>query len=119
MTSLADVALAFAKECLGWDAASAQYVGDNVIWNGKFNEYSTGFHFDDLNAVMEAVRGWCEANTLDCTLRYVCISKLFEARLVGEENGSMGRELAQILYTEPCHALLAACVEAARKLKTV
>ena len=116
MTALADVALAFARECLGWSSAAivTTVASRNLIADG----IGASFDYTDLNAVMEAVRGWCEANRLDCTLRYVCISELFEARLVGDGlNGTMSREHAQSLRTEPCHALLAACVEAARKLK--
>lgn len=131
MTLLADVALAFCRECLGWrmpvdrrfaeQNRNATGDGGSKAWSPYIFDGDAKhdqFHYTDLDAVMGAAQGWCEANRLDCTLRYVCISELFEARLVGDGlNGNMSRELAQSLRTKPCDALLSACVEAARKLK--
>ena len=35
---------------------------DGVIWNGEYREKMAGFHYADLNAVMDAGREWCDAH---------------------------------------------------------
>ena len=70
MTNLAQTALAFARECLGWDhPVDRKYAEQNKDPFGKpskvwtpyiFDFYGKHdqFHYTDLNAVMAAVRSW-------------------------------------------------------------
>ena len=114
MTEFADTSLDFCKICLGWDDADTFTIGRGhlVVRNLSATEGAGKvFNVSDLNAVMEAVRGWCndhrhqryylEINTTTMWNVHVC----FGGATVGFGSSSL---LA--------HALLTACVEAARKL---
>lgn len=115
MTSLADVALAFCRECLGWE--------DARILNGTqtvFEGHGGGrLGYTDLNAVMEAARGWRKDQlvwhkvTCGPGAHYVVhITKMPDD---GGEHAVLGAGCNPSL----CLALLAACVEASRKMKEV
>ncbi len=112
MTDLAQTALAFARECMGWSEAEIPNGATSV-----FERHGRGrFNPTDLNAVMAAVHTWCQAHH--------CQWAVF-----GNSRHEKFEHLAFILpfddYWEArcenapdaSHALMAACVEAARKLR--
>jgi hypothetical protein len=70
------------------------------------------FPHTDLNATMEAVRGWCVQAGLGFSVSKSPMDNIYEVRV------SDGKDLTDEAHgPNPCHALLAACVEAARKPK--
>jgi hypothetical protein len=114
MTSLPQTALEFAREVMGWGDANIEFGSDGVIWNGKLKEGFAGFHYSDLNAIMAAVRIWCDANShrleISSNQGNGGTRWLVRIKYEGDDRGFQGRD-------DLAHALLAACVEAARKLK--
>ena len=69
--------------------------------------------FTDLNAVMKAVQAWCDREDIAAAV------ETFRGKYWG--NVGLGNRGGGVIETEPfdshCHAMMAACVEAARKLK--
>lgn len=133
MTALAQTALDFCRECLGWarpvdrkfaeqnlnctgDGGSKAWTPYIFDYYGKLGQ----FHYTDLNAVMGAVRGWVSSygEEGDGT-SVVCVE--LRVMAVGNYAVVSHMEHSTLARTEgtadPCHALMAACVEAARKLK--
>lgn len=128
MTDLAQIALEFCRECLGWEDVYTSevqhpdeqvYSPSRVIMSGK---NTNEFHYTDLDAVMAGVRGWCHATKyrnrrylrfLGFALHYGSQKKKYTASI------KAGVRLAIYSSANPCHALLAACVEASRKMKGV
>ena len=104
--TLPEVALAFARECLGWEIAVPRRDG---IFKGMGGGI-TGmpFCYTDLNAVMEAARGWCDKTMSGLSLEYMPGQQGFGAYYEGNDTWDRN----------PCHTIMAACVAAARKLKT-
>ncbi|MBP3955353.1 hypothetical protein J8F10_08680 [Gemmata sp. G18] len=112
MTDISQIALEFCREVLGWSDASAEFAVDGVIWNGKSNEQITGFRFDDLNGVMEAVRGWCDTNNAVIETSCAKDSVVARVRLLSFDGEPFWQHCDTLQ-----EALLAACVDASRKLK--
>lgn len=118
MTSLADFALAFCRECLGRSDARLQ--GEMLGYDWKY-ELGHGevslvglceFRYTDLNAVMAAVRSWCDSYDAAMELAYHgFLPSEWEVRVVTPISAE------EIVHGDLCHALLACCVEASRKLK--
>ncbi len=108
------ISLAFCQECLGWDNAFHQ--GDGyIVARGQSRHQDRVWgpqETMDLNAVMEAVREWIDRNGGTVGLRYLERKQRYYAKV-----DSQGRS-APIEHANPCHALLAACVEASRALQT-
>lgn len=107
MTPLQQTALDFARECLGYDTAKLHPNGDlelSFVPPRGFND----FRYTDLNAVMGAVCEWCDRHELNIDMYYVpAPSGMWHIDV----------NCDPIESRDPCHALLAACVEANRKLK--
>ena len=116
MTSdLAQTALDFCRECLGWEDAAASMWGqcsNKMVVAKRGRSVVERLRYTDLNAVMEAVRGWCIRNKLGLTL--CCDQSGFEVIVFSASFDEIDEEATN---QNPCHALLAACVEAARKLR--
>ena len=118
MTDLAETALAFAKECMGWSDAEAprhasrrkieiqSYAGD-----GKF--ITKRFNFTDLNVVEKAVRKWCQLNGAWFKL----FLNVDHSLTVTVEPIRCDAGLGSSTSSIACQALMQACLEAARKLK--
>lgn len=112
MTSLSQIALDFCRDCLGWD--------DALSLPGHFGQPSVISHqreyclvFTDLGTVIESIRQWCDKNDASLELAYHGILPgEWEARIVTPVS------LEAIVHADPCHALLAACVQAARKVES-
>lgn len=111
MTPLQQTALDFCRECLGWEKASI-FAVLGCIGNGKLPG-NPSFDYTDLNAVMEAVRGWCVRNKLGFTI--CCDESGFEVAVFSAGFEEIDEEATN---QNLCHALLAACVAASRNLKT-
>lgn len=110
MTDVAQIAIEFCRECLGWEECRI-YFGDTI-------QRTTGeqLRFSDLNAVMAAVRGWRD-ETQDAFDEYVTVTLTCAAgEYIGHAFVGTGQPTTA-KSENPCHALLAACVEASRKLK--
>lgn len=125
MTSdLAQVALGFCQLCLGWERpVDRKYAEQNQDPYGKpskawlpyvFDFYGTRdqFHYTDLNAVIAAAREWSDKVEGSLILGYGRYAK-------GDWDASLTTSAVGELFLNrcPCHALMATCVEAARKLK--
>jgi hypothetical protein len=110
---LAEMALAFARECLGWKDAHIP-TGTSVVFHGHGGGR---FKTQDLNAVMDAIRGWCKAN------RIAWQSTEDGDGLHTRLTDRMGMVLSHrksafgIPSDDLALSLLNACVEANRKLK--
>jgi hypothetical protein len=73
----AEVALAFAKECLGWNGARIindfgyVYIKEDIA-SYPVSPRERSFHFNEnhVDKVLEAVRAWCDARSAALTLEY-------------------------------------------------
>ena len=109
-TDLAETALAFCRECLGWEQCR-DYFDCSVCSVQR----TTGeqFRYHDLAAVMEAVTSWCREHSMLIEIVYMeegdgrpwAVSFPSAAPAYGASGDNL------------CHTILAACVEANRKLK--
>ncbi len=109
---IAETALEFASECMGWN--SPDICGPKLIreWNQDDPGKSKLFDFNDLNAVMAAVETWCPwtwliGNTGASKDSYYVEIRDADAEIIGES----------YYHLNKCHALLSACVKSARKIK--
>src|SRR4051794_19944056 len=108
MSEVADVALAFARECLGWEDAHFHDHPDirQIITDSGEPSFLIvkRFRYSDLNPVMEAVQKWCKehschwglvGNSRNGTIEYLSYvlphDDYWEGRCESAEN--------------PCHAL--------------
>jgi hypothetical protein len=111
MTPLAQTALDFARECLGWEDAAGTH-GINTVFEHLGEGPCAALTFTDLNAVMDAVRGWCDARNAVIEISCAKDNVLARVRVL---------TIAGEPYWQHCdtlqEALLAACIEASRKLR--
>jgi hypothetical protein len=115
---LADIALAFAKECLGWDEVKlAPWSSESMHGYDLKAGFGCTLAFTDLNAVMEEVRGWLSSRKLRgyLSIHHGYCFAVHHRTPAGEIE--MSSQIAIACEDNPCHALLAACVEANRKMK--
>lgn len=124
MTTPAQTALAFCREVMGWEHPTDRKYGErerdpfgkpSKAWTPYIFDYhgkNPQFHYTDLNAVMAAVRSWCDANDGSIELAYY-------GYIPGEWEAQIGSPVSTetIVHADPCQALMAACVAAARRLK--
>jgi hypothetical protein len=116
MTDLAEVALDFARECLGWP--EAHHENDNVFfyrWEGNVLKQVDYLYFTDLNAVMDAVNTWRRSAKVWVSIHTV-------ASDIGNWDVEAGRKgqrtsLCRYVTDDLCLAVLSACVSANRKMK--
>ena len=105
MTPLAQNALDFARECLGWERCDK---GCSREWIVRDQE---SFDYTDLNAVVAAARDWHRRHRLFLSVYSYpeidgyCVA-VFDARFT-----------LDCEHRDLRHALMAACVQASRKLK--
>lgn len=121
MTTPAQIALDFCREVLGWERPVDRKYGERErdphgepsrAWSPYLFDYHgrhPQFHYSELSAVMPAVQAWCDREGCDLELHY------------HPRHGGFGVLCGGIdTWNEnPCHALLAACVQANRKLRNV
>jgi hypothetical protein len=111
MTEISEIALAFAKECMGWKDASIDS-SFGCIGNGKLPGNAV-LDFSDLNAIMDAGSEWCRAH-----YSYLKITYFYGIDEYGVEinNPAFNVEkwAADKLLTR---AIMSACLETQRKLK--
>ena len=111
----ADTALAFATEILGWNDAEVRPMGHGllIVWSLKANAI---FNTCDLDAVLEAVRIWCQENEASFDVHYR--EDGYGAHVWFSHN-SRDQNLTTCHAGKPLHILLMdACVEASRALKS-
>lgn len=116
MTDLANTALEFCRECLGWGQVRAFALRGNAFIEGlvvsePINEYHR-FQYTDLNAVMEAAASWFNKRGLFIHLHIGVGRYSVTTSTDGKDRGALAPS-----FQTACEALLTACVEAARKLK--
>ena len=120
--TLTDTALAFARECLGW--ADAKVLAPDpdaevprlVVISARAKA-DTLFAVTDLRDVENTVRGWCIAQGLEHTVRSGAAREPATATVSRLKPGGDSTRLASVSDPDPCRALMAACVDAARKLR--
>ena len=107
MTPLAQTAIDFCRECLGWKDAD-EVLGFAPALYVSGNEPEEMLFFMDLSAVIRAVREWCDRTGCRIEMHYSPDQNGFGVLCEGVDTWD----------ADPCQALLEACVEASRKLKT-
>lgn len=120
--TLTETALAFARECLAW--ADAKVLAPDpdaevprlVVLSARAKA-DTMFAVTDLRDVEATVRGWCAANGLDHAVRPGTGPNPAVATVTRPKASGDPARLASVTDPDPCRALMAACVEAARKLR--
>jgi len=100
-----EAALQFCRDCLGWESTEVGRHWESIISN------TAEFMFADLNKVLEAVAGWCNATGLGFSLSKSPVDRVYE---VGVLNGQ--GMVAESHGPDACHALILACVAACQKL---
>lgn len=116
MSTAEETALAFAKQCLGWQDAEAFTIGwkQTAVRNLSASKGAGGiFNASDLNAVIAASRVWCKQRRLSLEFYYLYPEDAYQAAVLGKRchADSVSRS------RDPCHAIMEACVEAQRKLE--
>ncbi len=127
MTSLAYTSLQFCRVCLGWDRPvdrkfseqNRNCTGDagSKAWSPYIFDYHgrhDQFQYTDLSKVTASVRNWCDEHDASVEVGYY-------GHIPGEweVNVVTFASVESITSDDLCHALLAACVEAGRKLKSL
>lgn len=120
--TLTETALAFARECLGWaDAKVLSHEPDaespRLVVISARAKADTLFAATDLRDVEATVRGWCAAHGLDHAVRPGTAKEPATAVVTRPKAGGEPTRLASVTDPDPCRALMAACVEAHRKLR--
>lgn len=105
MTPLQQAALDFCREVLGWVHCDKGASREWIVRNQEFFDYT------DLSAVMDAARTWCGRSGL------ILRMELGPERFAVYLDTRKWQHLASSYSPDACHALLAACLEANRKLK--
>jgi hypothetical protein len=112
---LSQIALEFARRCKGWQHPI--YEADGLVFKtipGK-ELWPESFSPSDLNAVMEAARAFCEANRLILELDYCPFDAFADFKVLLRPSAE--RRFPFFRSRNLCHALMAACVEAAKRLE--
>src|SRR5580698_3706740 len=107
---LSEIALSVAREIVGWGDAFLPSRLSHYVHRSSVSRASFGF--GDLNAVMDAVRGFCHEHLTSLEVDYYAYDASPDFQVTvssGEEGKARGKEL--------CHVLMDACVELERKPK--
>jgi hypothetical protein len=100
MSELADVALRFCNECLGWNGLQIHAVRSFCADAKPFITATTKpdgrsvrepFYYTDLNAVTDAVRGWSRHKAKSFSLNWVSVRRTANARREGRSPITMSR----------------------------
>ena len=115
MTPLAQTALDFCRDCLGWeDACILEKWPCNVFRDHDRNRVilDVNLNADDLNEVVPAASRWCHRSGVTFSLD--CKEDVgYSVTIWGDWDPVVDSNR----HSNPCHALLAACVDASRKLR--
>jgi hypothetical protein len=120
--TLTETALAFARECLGWaDAKVLSHDPDaevpRLVVISARAKADTLFAITDLRDVEATARGWCAAQGLEHAVRTGTAREPATATVTRPRPGGEPTRLGSVTDPDPCQALMAACVEAARRLR--
>jgi hypothetical protein len=120
--TLSETALAFARECLGWrDAKVLSHEPDaespRLVVMSARAKADTLFAVTDLRDVEATAGAWCTANGLQHAVRPAAGDQPATATVTRPKAGGDGTRLSSVSDPDPCRALLAACVEAHRRLR--
>ena len=120
--TLPETALAFARECLGWaDAKVLSHDPDaevpRLVLISARAKADTLFAVTDLRDVENTVRQWCAAQGLESAVKTGAAREPATATVTRPKAGGDPVRLAAVTDPDPCRALMAACVEAARRLR--
>ena len=126
MNCLSETALAFARECMGWeDAMAINDFGHPYIMRESARRLAPipgarkhFFNPTDLNAVMDVAQNWClsQQPKLCADVGFNCTAKesTFDA-FIRDPDGEI---IANTAFKDSAaHALIAVCLDAARQLK--
>ncbi len=120
-TTLPKIALAFAKECMGWAECrpSKLYKPSIMGYPTSARDGRERFACDDLNSVVDAVMEWCAEHddmgfVVHFTRRGLWTAIIQRECVIPPE--PMSEEYPEG-EGDLCHALMSACLEAARELK--
>jgi hypothetical protein len=121
--NLTDTALSFARECLGWaDAkvrsADPEAESPRLVVLSARAKADTLFAATDLKDVEATVRIWCAANGFDYAVKPGSGHQPATATVTRPRPTGEPARLSAVSDPDPCRALMAACVEAQRKLRT-
>ena len=112
MTELSQIALEFTRHCMGWKAVIHEADGQFEWFANDADIPTELFFFADLNAVMAAAREWCKQHESAVELSYYGYST--------DEWGATAAtpySSESVTHESPCYAIMAACVEAAKKME--
>lgn len=120
--NLTETAVAFARECLGWaDAKVLSHDPDaeipRLVVLSARAKADTMFAATDLRDVEATVRSWCTVQGLDYAVRPASGANPATATVSRPKPSGDLMRLASVTDPDPCRALMAACVESARKLR--
>ena len=120
--TLTDTALAFARECLGWaDAKVLSHDPDaevpRLVLISARAKADTLFAVTDLRDVENTVRQWCAAHGLEHAVRTGTAREPSTATVSRARPGGDPVRLSSVSDPDPALALMAACVDAAGKLR--
>jgi hypothetical protein len=120
--NLSDTALSFARECLGWaDAkvrsADPEAESPRLVVLSARAKADTLFAATDLKDVEATVRAWCTAHGLDYAVKAGSGHQPATATVTRPRPAGEPARLSSVSDPDPCRALMAACVEAQRKLR--
>lgn len=112
MTALADTALAFAREILGWEDAEFAPPEVNIICVFTSTPFGMRFEYSKLDSVACLVRHWCDEHEASFELSYY-------GHVPGEWEAEVSTPVSaeQAIDPNPRIALMTACLEASRNLK--
>ena len=120
--TLSETALAFARECLGWrDAKVLSHEPDaespRLVVIERRAKADTLFAVTDLRDVEATAGAWCAAQGLQHAVKPAAGGQPATAAVTRPRPGGDATRLSSVSDPDPCLALLAACVEAHRKLR--
>jgi predicted signal transduction protein with EAL and GGDEF domain len=119
MTDIAETALAFAKECIGWDDAGITDGSDSpnlVVFFKSMDPIEPApdyFEATNLAAVMDSVSRWCFERKCNLEIKIYPDAVRVWVMLDGEDLGCGKSD------DDLCAALMSACLEAGRRFSSV
>jgi len=133
MDSLAEAALAFAKECL--NRPKSHQVEDEIQTEEEFNlghpGYldATSFEIYDLQHIMQMATDWCRHHGLVLSLNYSDETYTCQITVNDPDTGELSEIIEfsdhEVVYeafapcVDACYVILAACVEVRRTVKQI
>jgi hypothetical protein len=120
--TLTETALAFVRECLGWADAKVlshdpEAESPRLVVMSARAKADTLFAVTDFRDVEATVRIWCTANGLEHTVKPASGQQPATAVVTKPKPAGESARLSSVSDPDPAVALMAACVEAQRKLR--